>query len=73
MADVSLWNPDDQVITQYLGQMALKAKEKDMLLSPESMAENVVCRTELLISKTFNFYSKSWESKLTKINWKLLK
>jgi hypothetical protein len=47
MADVKLWNPEDKVITQYLREMGLKAKEKDMLLTPEAMAVDVVSIVDL--------------------------
>jgi hypothetical protein len=47
MADVKLWNPEDKVVTQYLREMGLKAKEKDMLLTPEAMAADVVSIVDL--------------------------
>jgi|APCry1669190288_1035285.scaffolds.fasta_scaffold788497_1 hypothetical protein len=42
MADVTKWKPDDKVVSQFLDVVASKAKEKDMFLTPEAMADDVV-------------------------------
>ena len=47
MADVSKWKPDDRVVSDYLDVVALKAKEKDMLLTPEALADDLVRPTVL--------------------------
>ena len=42
MADVSKWKPDDRVVSEYLDVVATVAKAKDMLLTPESLADDLV-------------------------------
>ena len=42
MADVAKWNPEDRVVCDLVEVVASKAKEKDIFLTPEAMANDLV-------------------------------
>ena len=42
MADAAKWNPEDRVVCDLVEVVASKAKEKDIFLTPEAMANDLV-------------------------------